>query len=285
MVLVDPYAEPVDSVNLALARGSRFLTVSGTEVRPVAEWLTVIDAPLGSYLANGTEPVDLVLSNSVLEHVGDVAATVPELARVTARGGRQFHFVDMRDHFFKYPFEMLCHSERVWRRWLNPGSNLNRLRAWDYERIFRASFPHVTVEALATDLPAFRAARPAHPARVPQRTRRARCGDPDLPAGVGRLSLRPARGFAAPGNAGSARRTARTAPCSPRRTRRARRGTEGGRAPSPQGTRSGTSARTARRRRCSSNSVMTGKPALSIRPSHGYCITYLPQPQAGSAVS
>lgn len=159
VVLVDPYAEPVRAVNLALAQGSPYLTVEGSEARPVPEWLTVVDAPLGSYLAAGGAPADLVLSNSVLEHVGDVPSAVPELARATAPGGRQFHFVDMRDHFFKYPFEMLCHSERVWRGWLNPGSNLNRLRAWEYERIFRASFPRVTVEPLATDLPAFRAAR------------------------------------------------------------------------------------------------------------------------------
>ena len=44
-----------------------------------------------------------------------MAGTVPELARATAPGGEQLHFVDMRDHFFKHPFEMLCHSEWVWR--------------------------------------------------------------------------------------------------------------------------------------------------------------------------
>jgi hypothetical protein len=88
-----------------------------------------------------------------------MAATVPVLARATAPGGVQLHFVDLRDHFFKHPFEMLCHSERVWRGLLNPASNLNRLRPWDYERIFRTSFPRVTVEPLAADLGAFRAAR------------------------------------------------------------------------------------------------------------------------------
>ena len=159
VVLVDPYAEPVRAVNLGFAAGSPYLTVVNGEARPVAEFLTVIDAPLGAYLARGGAPVDIVLSNSVLEHVGDVAGTVPELARATAPGGRHFHFVDMRDHFFKYPFEMLCHSERVWRGVLNPGSNLNRLRAWDYERIFRASFSRVTIEPLAADLPALRTVR------------------------------------------------------------------------------------------------------------------------------
>jgi SAM-dependent methyltransferase len=161
VVLVDPYAEPVRAVNLALARGegSRYLRIDGSEAVPDPRYLTVIDAPLARYLADGGPPVDLVLSNSVLEHVADVPATVPELARVMKPDGEQFHFVDMRDHFFKHPFEMLCWSEKVWRGMLNPGSNLNRLRARDYERIFSASFRRVQVEPLASDLPAFRAAR------------------------------------------------------------------------------------------------------------------------------
>lgn len=160
VVLVDPYAEPAHEANRALAADSPYFTTRGAEVHPVADWVTVVDGPLGEYLARGGQRVDYVLSNSVLEHVGDVEATIPELAGVTAPGGHHFHFVDMRDHYFRYPFEMLCYSEPVWRRLLNPGSNLNRLRAWDYERIFRASFPGVTVEPLAADLAAFRAARP-----------------------------------------------------------------------------------------------------------------------------
>lgn len=160
VVLVDPYAAPVHRANLALAARSRFLTVAGSTAQPVPEYLTVVNAPLAGYLAAGGRPADLVLSNSVLEHVGDVPGTVPELRRATAPGGRQLHFVDLRDHFFKYPFEMLCWSEAVWRGLLNPGSNLNRLRARDYERIFRASFPQVTMAPLARDFPAFRAAKP-----------------------------------------------------------------------------------------------------------------------------
>ncbi len=55
---------------------------------------------------------------------------------------------------------MLCYSERQWRRFLNPGSNLNRLRAGDYQRLFSQGFNQVKVEILYSDLPAFRAARP-----------------------------------------------------------------------------------------------------------------------------
>lgn len=139
VVLLDPYAAP--------------------EAREPPEALTVVHGPLEAYLESGGPPADLVLSNSVLEHVDDLPRAVPQLARATAPGGRQVHFVDLRDHFFKYPFEMLCHSERIWRGVLNPGSNLNRLRAPDYERIFRASFSRVSVEPIEADLPAFQRAR------------------------------------------------------------------------------------------------------------------------------
>lgn len=69
------------------------------------------------------------------------------------------HLMDLRDHFFKHSFEMLCHSERVWRGVLNPGGNLNRLRMRDYQRIFSANFPLVIVEPLASDVDAFRKVR------------------------------------------------------------------------------------------------------------------------------
>jgi SAM-dependent methyltransferase len=160
VVLLDPHAVPRVAVNRAVAaRRNRYLSISGSDVIPSPEWLTVIHAPLGQYLADGGQPVDLVLSNSVLEHVHDLGSVVPELAQVTAPHGEQFHFIDLRDHFFKHPFEMLCHSEEVWRRFLNPGSNLNRLRMPDYERLFSRSFAKVTVEPMASDIAAFRSVR------------------------------------------------------------------------------------------------------------------------------
>lgn len=160
MVLLDPYAVQPESFNRGLAaNGHPYLSLSGREVLPNPEWLSVINMPLERYLADGGQPVDLVFSNSVLEHVDNLSSVVPQLARVTAPGGEQFHFIDLRDHFFKHPFEMLCHSETVWRRFLNPGSNLNRLRMRDYEGLFSRSFAKVTVEPLASDIAAFRAVR------------------------------------------------------------------------------------------------------------------------------
>jgi hypothetical protein len=160
VVLLDPYATPRAAVNRVLAaRRNPYLSISGSEVTPNPEWLTVVHAPLEQYLASGGQPVHLVFSNSVLEHVDHLDHVVPDLARITAPGGEQFHFIDLRDHFFKHPFEMLCRSEKVWRRLLNPRSNLNRLRMRDYERLFAQSFAKVRVEPLATDITGFRAVR------------------------------------------------------------------------------------------------------------------------------
>jgi SAM-dependent methyltransferase len=159
VVLVDPYADPIPVTASLASAGRPFFETSGAKAVPAPRWFTVLRAPLRQYLSNGGSPVDMVLSNSVLEHVDDVAGAVADLARVTAPGGQHFHFIDLRDHFFRYPFEMLCYSERSWRRFLNPGSNLNRLRVWDYERLFSAGFPRVTVQVRYSDLPAFRATR------------------------------------------------------------------------------------------------------------------------------
>jgi SAM-dependent methyltransferase len=160
VVLVDPYVAPLPVAASLAASGQPFLRVSESGAVPAPEWITVVHASLREYLSNGGGPVDMVLSNSVLEHVDGLAGVVEDLAQVTGQGGQHFHFVDLRDHFFKYPFEMLCYPEKTWRRYLNPGSNLNRLRVWDYERIFSSRFPSVTVNVRYSDMPAFRAARP-----------------------------------------------------------------------------------------------------------------------------
>ena len=105
--------------------------------------------------------VDLVLSTSVYEHLSDVDGITRALAGLTAPDGVQLHFVDMRDHYFKYPFEMLKFSETVWRSLLNPTSNLNRLRMQDYQNIFRRYFEKVDVHVLARDEREFQKALPS----------------------------------------------------------------------------------------------------------------------------
>jgi hypothetical protein len=78
------------------------------------------------------------------------------LAGLTKPEGIHIHYVDLRDHFFKYPFEMLRFSEGTWRRWLNPSSNHNRYRLWDYRRAFQACFGQVEIQILTREEEAFR---------------------------------------------------------------------------------------------------------------------------------
>ena len=58
---------------------------------------------------------DLVVSNSVLEHVRDLPATAAECARVLAPGGVAFHQVDFRDHRdFSQPRAFLRVASQEW---------------------------------------------------------------------------------------------------------------------------------------------------------------------------
>ena len=100
-----------------------------------------------------------MLSTSVYEHLDDVDGITKALNRLTVPQGAHLHFVDLRDHYFKYPFEMLAFSERVWRNFLNPTSNLNRFRLTNYREVFDANFRKVDIAVLNRQEDEFRAAR------------------------------------------------------------------------------------------------------------------------------
>jgi len=104
---------------------------------------------------NRFAPVDLVLTSSVYEHLEQPDKVTHALARLTNKNGSHLHFIDLRDHYFKYPFEMLCHSQFVWKNWLNPTSNLNRYRINDYLTIFKKHFTDTNFITESTDLPNF----------------------------------------------------------------------------------------------------------------------------------
>jgi len=117
----------------------------GNTVLPRPEFLTLLQADIRDFDIHdfGTDqsepraprpaPCDLVFSRSVYEHLDDVEGITAALAGLTRPGGWHVHMIDLSDHFFKYPFEMLMYSEGTWQNWLNPTSNLNRMRYWDYE--------------------------------------------------------------------------------------------------------------------------------------------------------
>jgi 2-polyprenyl-3-methyl-5-hydroxy-6-metoxy-1,4-benzoquinol methylase len=64
---------------------------------------------------------DFILSNSVLEHVKDIDQFFIDTKEVLKENGAMVHFVDYRDHFFKYPYFFLMFSKRTWDTFLNPG--------------------------------------------------------------------------------------------------------------------------------------------------------------------
>ena len=158
VILCDKYASPDETHNHRMfAAEEKYFFMEKKGLRPRPERMTLLEADIGEVAASaGVEPVDIVISSSVYEHLDDVEGITQALARLTMPDGIQIHYVDLRDHFFKYPFEMLRFSETTWRRWLNPSSNHNRYRLWDYRRAFQACFARVEIEVLSREEQEFR---------------------------------------------------------------------------------------------------------------------------------
>ena len=51
---------------------------------------------------------------------------------------------------------MLCYSEKVWKKFLNPPGNLNRLRLKDYEKIFNKYFTDVKYKITESNIKEFK---------------------------------------------------------------------------------------------------------------------------------
>jgi len=126
-----------------------FLSAENGDVVPRSEFMTLLHGDIRDDLIQSQiSEVDYVLSTSVYEHLDDVDGITQALAKLTAAQGVQLHFVDLRDHYFKYPFEMLTFSKYIWMNFLNPTSNLNRFRLPDYRRVFDAYFQKVDITVL-----------------------------------------------------------------------------------------------------------------------------------------
>jgi hypothetical protein len=162
VILCDKYAPPDEPHNRRLfAAESQYFMIESRGLRPRPEWMTLLESDIREVQTSGKiEPVDIVISSSVYEHLEDVEGITRALAGLTQPDGIQIHYVDLRDHFFKYPFEMLRFSESTWRRWLNPSSNHNRYRLWDYRRVFETCFENVEIEILSREEEAFRKVLP-----------------------------------------------------------------------------------------------------------------------------
>jgi len=161
VTLLDRYVKPNHKKNLALLpKYGEYLVQDNRKVKPRSEHLAIVDGDVREVAASGElQPFDLVVSRSVYEHLDDVDGITRSLATLTRPDGVHLHFIDLRDHFFKFPFEMLTYSEDIWRKWLNPTSNLNRYRLPDYQRIFQKYFETPQSTILDRNLEAFQATK------------------------------------------------------------------------------------------------------------------------------
>jgi len=158
VILCDKFAPPDEAHNRQMFSSEEnyfFMEDKGLRPRPESITLLEVDIRDGD-VTRDIEPVDFVISSSVYEHVDDVEGITRALAGLTKADGLQIHYVDLRDHFFKYPFEMLRFSEGTWRRWLNPSTNHNRYRLWQYRSAFNACFEQVEIKVLTREEESFR---------------------------------------------------------------------------------------------------------------------------------
>ena len=162
VILCDKYAPPDDAQNLGLLPlNEQYLKEEQGRVTARPEWITLVEQDIRSVEVRSAIPqVDIILSSSVYEHLDDVDGVTQSLAALTKPEGIHLHYVDLRDHFFKYPFEMLCYSEKVWDGWLNPSSNHNRFRIWDYRQVFERYFNEMNLVVTERDEVAYEVARP-----------------------------------------------------------------------------------------------------------------------------
>ncbi len=139
-----------------LSKYEKYLTFDHHIVQPRSQFMTLLHGDIRlPAIHHQIQKPDIILSTSVLEHLEDVGGVTQALAGITRTSGFHLHFIDLRDHYFKFPFEMLVYSGDIWRRFLNPSSNLNRLRLSEYESIFKKWFKKVEVIILDRNWEAF----------------------------------------------------------------------------------------------------------------------------------
>lgn len=161
VILCDHFALLDTERNRELLSGyGSYLKEDQAEVQPRSEYITLLHGDIREEsIQRQVAQADIILSVSVFEHLDDAPGIASALAKLTAPGGVHLHFVDLRDHFFKYPFEMLKYSEHAWRNFLNPTSHLNRYRLNDYKRVFEANFVKVEFTVLERLTEEFRKAK------------------------------------------------------------------------------------------------------------------------------
>lgn len=161
VTLTDLFAPPDDKRNdYLLSEFQQYLQRVDGRVQPRPEYLTLLHGDIRQTAKElARNPLDGVVSTSVYEHLDDVDGITAALQSVLKPGGFFIAYVDLRDHYFKFPFEMLSYSTETWRKWLNPTSNLNRYRLRDYRRVFDKYFAKLAVDVFERDPENFARAR------------------------------------------------------------------------------------------------------------------------------
>jgi SAM-dependent methyltransferase len=83
--------------------------------------------------------IDLIFSNSVLEHVENPASVIKKMHEILNPDGIILHSIDFRDHYnFSRPFLFYKYSEKIWKKYATKLgiSYTNRLRYNDFIKIF-----------------------------------------------------------------------------------------------------------------------------------------------------
>ena len=83
--------------------------------------------------------IDILISNSVLEHVENVENSILAMSRIISKNGILIHSIDFKDHYnFNRPFLFYKYSDKIWRKYLTKVgvSYTNRIRYDDFIDLF-----------------------------------------------------------------------------------------------------------------------------------------------------
>jgi SAM-dependent methyltransferase len=134
---------PLTEVHASHAKLRATRTVAELLERAPIEYRAPADAS-----ASGIQDdsIDVVFSNSVLEHVveRDIARIMEESRRILRKGGLVIHDVNCGDHYAYFdrsitPINYLSYSDREWAFWNNRLQYQNRLRPADFIRLAHAA--------------------------------------------------------------------------------------------------------------------------------------------------
>jgi hypothetical protein len=84
--------------------------------------------------------IDLVFSNSVLEHINPIKENIWFMLKILNESGYMLHNIDLRDHYnFNKSFLFYKYSDRIWDNFLTNESisYTNRLRYDDFIHLFK----------------------------------------------------------------------------------------------------------------------------------------------------